>query len=277
MVAAYILYCLRAGAKPCKYFQLNAPYFDREVGIFSKHRLDSLIPQRWRLAQRLYDIDSDDDARMPARYPVFVKPEWSQNAAGVHRADDAAQLRRIRAELPRARVAYLIQEGAREANEYEIFSIRHHRDPARYAILTVTHARNDRERDPINSVHNRDTRYLEITDSFTAAQRDRLFQLVRRIGDFGISRLSVRADSPQHLLRGAFHVIEINLFLPMPINLLDPRLSSAAVRRRVFAYMRALARLTRCRDRAVAEAPVFIKSMLYHRRGRLANWLRNRL
>ncbi|MGR3984998.1 MAG: hypothetical protein OD817_07085 [Gammaproteobacteria bacterium] len=274
MVLAYIACCAGIATRPCKYFQLNARYFEREAGIFSKARIDRLIPPEWRLEQWV-----DDGARAPAKYPVFVKPEWSQNAKGVRRADDAGRLRRIRRELARRErgARHLIQECAAEANEYEIFSVRHHRDPARAALLTLTQVRNDSETHPVNSIHNPNTAYVELTGALDAAQRGRLWEWVRRIGDFPISRLSARADSLDDLLRGAFHVIEINLFLPMPINLLDRRHSRAHVLRFALACMWRLALATRRRDKRVKSAPVFIKSMLYNRRGRLARALRARL
>ena len=286
MVTVYILFCMRLATRPCKYFQLNARFFDRETGIFSKIGIDRLIPPPWRLAQ-FYD----DGMRQPERYPVFVKPEWSQNARGVYRADNAGELRRIREKISAksvavavaaaAPVAYLIQEGAAEANEYEIFSIQHHRQPARYAVLTVTQARNDSEANPVNSIYNANTRYVEITGSFSASQLDELWALVRRIGAFKISRLSVRADSTDDLLRGHFHVIEVNLFLPMPINLLDARYAWRATFALVRKYMCALALATKYRhhdhDTNTRAQPVFIKSMLYNRRGKLLNALRARL
>lgn len=272
MVIAYIFCCIGVVTRPCKYFQLNTRFFDAGEGIFSKIAIDRLIPPAWRLAQCY-----DDGARMPERYPVFVKPEWSQNAKGVYRADDAAELRRIRDQISGSRARYLLQEGAVEANEYEIFSIRHHRDPQRWAVLTVTQACNSAEPHPVNSIYNHNTRYREITDSFSAAQLGQLWALVRRIGPFVISRVSVRADSTGDMLRGKFHVIEVNLFLPMPINLLDRRYSRADVLRFVASCMMRLALATKHRDQNLATRPVFIKSMLYNRSSGLLNFLRARL
>ena len=279
MTAAYILFCLRYATRPCKYFQLNARYFDSRAGVFSKIELDKLIPPPHRLQQHY-----EDGARAPARYPVFIKPEWGQNARGVCRADDAESLRRIRAQIhatqhqnKRANIRYLMQESARGKNEYEIFSIAHHRDATRHAVLTVAQTCNDRERDPINSIHNVNTRYVDITGQLSRAQRARIGQLAREIGRFNISRISVRADSLAQLLRGVFQVIEINLFLPMPINLLDRRHSTRAIIIMVINYMRCLARATKHRDKTIAERPVFIASMLYHRRGRLANKIKTLL
>jgi len=272
MVTAYILFCVRFATRPCKYFQLNARFFDRRAGIFSKIGIDELIPPQWRLAQFV-----DDGARQPQSYPVFVKPEWSQNARGVCRADNADELRRIRRSISEVRVNYLIQEAALETNEYEIFSIRAPHDPRRYAVLTVTEARNGAEANPVNSIYNPNTRYVEITDSFSCAQLKQLWEMVRRIGDFAISRVSVRADSVDDLLRGQLHVIEVNLFLPMPINLLDTRRSTLAVFALAITYMRHLALATKHRPGGSETKPVFIKSMLYNRRSALLNRVRARL
>ena len=272
MVFVYISFCVCIATKPCKYFQLNAKFFDREKGIFSKIGIDQLIPGRWRLAQ-FYD----DGIRQPERYPVFVKPEWSQNAQGVERATDASELRRIRAKIAGAGVAYLIQEGAVEVNEYEIFSMQYHRDPERYAVFSVTQACNDSEPYPVNSVYNQNTRYVEITDSFSSAQLGQLWALVRQLGKFWISRVSLRANSTAELLAGNFHIIEVNLFLPMPIHLLDERYSRRDILALVMTYMKALALATKYRDKSVQTKPVFLKSMLYNRRSGLLNFLRARL
>lgn len=274
MVSAYILFCVRFATRPCKYFQLNARFYNREVGVFSKLDIDQLIPAEWKLAQF-----ADDGAHEPRRYPVFIKPEWSQNARGVCRADNAGELQRIRANIraSQSTVKYLLQEAATEKREYEIFSIRAHDDPQRYAVLTVTEARNEHETHPVNSVYNRNTRYVELTDSFTAAQLQQLWNIARRIGDFAISRVSVRADSVDDLLRGKLHVIEVNLFLPMPINLLDARCSTMTVCKLAIIYMRHLALATKHRPRESEVKPVFIKTMLYNRRSRWLNRLRARL
>ena len=272
MVIAYISCCIRVATRPCKYFQLNAPFFDAGEGIFSKIATDRLIPPAWRLAQCY-----DDGLRDPQRYPVFVKPEWSQNARGVYRADNAAELRRIRGKIRGARARYLLQEGAVEAGEYEIFFISHHRDPRRRALLTVTEACNVAESNPVNSVYNPNTRYREITDSFSARQLDQLWAMMRRIGSFKIARVSMRADSTDDLVGGRFHIIEINLFLPMPINLLDRRHSRAAIFRFIMTAMMRLALATKHRDKTQPARPVFIKSMLYNRRNGLLNFLRARL
>ena len=269
MVASYMISCARVRTLPCKYFQLNSRYFNPEEGIFSKLDIDQLIPREWRLEQ--YE---DDGTREPDRFPVFVKPEWGQNARGIERADDAAELREIRERTRHQRVRYLIQEGAPESREYEVFALRDPLHPDRFTDLTVTEVRNDRERNPVNSIYNTDTEYVEITDRFSDEQRRTIWGYLRRIGDFAISRMSVRSESEKELLAGRFHVIEINLFAPMPIHMLDSRYDRRDTMQFVIDYMMKLALLTRHRDRSLPTRPVFTKTWFYNRRNPVVNFVR---
>ncbi len=271
-VLAYILNCLRMCTRPCKYFQLNSPYFDRDQGIFSKKQIDRLIPEKWRLPQKY-----DTDEYQPGSFPVFLKPEWGQNASGVFRADDPQSLARIRNITARARVRYLIQQGAAEKREFELFSILHHADNSRYAVLTVTEAVNRHEANPVNSIYNSSTAYREITDCFSGAQKQALWRLIGQIGRFSISRVGVRADSIEAMLDGNLHVIEVNLFTPLPINLRDPKYGNSELWQMIRRYMSALAMLTRYRDKTLEEKPVFIKSMLYNRENPVLNFITEKI
>lgn len=272
LVSLYMLFCVCIGTKPCKYFQLNSSRFNRQRGIFSKLDIDQDIPARWRLHQRL-----DDGRFRPADFPVFVKPEWGQNAAGIMRADDQVQLDRIRAGTGNERIRYLIQQRAPESREFEVFVIRHHTDKSRYGVMTVTEVINDSELYPVNSIYSPATRYQDITAQFSQSQRQLLWQYADQMGAFNISRISMRADSTDDLLAGRFHVIEINLFVPLPINLLDPKYGAVDKFRMLCRYMMTLAKITKTRDKALPEKPVFTKIMLYNRQNRLMNFLRGKI
>ena len=254
MIATYILFCMRFATKPCKYFQLNANYFDRKQGIYSKLAIDELIPSKWRLPQQLDTVDYQ-----PGTYPVFLKPEWGQNASGIQRADSWSELQSIRLDNTNANVRYLIQQGATEVREFEIFWIID-KDTQRPAVMTVTEAINHSEQYPINSIYNDSTQYKERTLSLTSDQLDSLWQQVVQLGQFRISRVSARADSIEALCAGQFHIIEINLFLPMPINLLDKDYSRQQVFLSAFGYMRHLALATKWRDLSAKSQPVLYQN-----------------
>lgn len=272
MVITYILSCIRIRTKPCKYFQLNSPLFNGKEGIFSKIEIDELIPSEWRLQQQY-----DDGRFEPTAWPVFVKPEWGQNAAGIQRADDLASLNRIRKENADEKIRFLIQQGAPESREFEVFALRHHADKSKYSIFSITEAVNHSERDPVNSITNPGTEYVEITEKFSEDQLQAIWRLVNRIGNFNISRTSFRADSIEDLVAGKFHVIEVNLFVPMPIHMLDSRYSVKDIISMVLRYMMRLALITKARDKTLPEKPVFTKIMLYNRTSPVLNFLRSKI
>lgn len=272
MITTYILDCIRIGTKPCKVFQLNSKQFDREKGIFSKLVIDENIPEQWRLQQR-----HDDGEFVPESWPVFVKPEWGQNASGVQRVDDFAHLQQIRSERDNQDISYLIQEGSPASREFEVFSIRHDQHRQQYAIFTVTEAVNDSELNPVNGINNSSTRYVEITDRLGEENLALLWDIVNLLGEYNISRASMSANSVEALLNGEFHVIEINLFLPMPINLLDQKYSAKDIFNLVRKYMMCLAKVTKHRNKTLPEKPVFTKSMMYNRKSRWVNFIRARI
>jgi hypothetical protein len=269
MIATYILDCVLIRTKPCKYFQLNSPVFNAGEGIFSKIEIDSLIPEKWRLPQ-FYE----DGEKLPKSYPVFVKPEWGQNSSGIFRVDDEASLLRIREEIKSSEIKYLVQQAAPGKLEFEVFSMLHDQDKDQYAHLTITQTINESESYPVNGIFNSDTRYCEITEQFSEQQLQDFWMLLGEIGRFGISRVGLRADSVEDMLSGKFHVIEINLFLPMPINMLDPRYGFFTLWKMLRKYMMSLARITKSRNKQLEEKPVFTKIMLYNRSHPILKYIR---
>ncbi|ASJ71715.1 hypothetical protein [Granulosicoccus antarcticus] len=264
MVVTYILSCLRIGAAPWHYWQMNARYFSTEHGIFSKLSIDSLIPDRWRLPQSI-----DSETLTPSTFPVFFKPEWGQNAHGIHRVDDYEQLISLRAALSNEPQRYLVQQAATGKREYEIFSIDANRTDGTHDVMTVTEAVNEREQFPINSKNNHHTQYVDITSQFSPEAQTTLANFLSQIGEFGICRMSARADSNEELVAGNFHVIEINLFLPMPINLLDKSFSWAERWRFIRSSMMSLARATKMIKPVENPQPIFARMMLYGRNSSL--------
>lgn len=267
MVATYIIDCCLIGTKPCKYFQLNSPWFNERKGVFSKMDLDKLIPERWRLAQNY-----DDGVSNPDSFPVFLKPEWSENAKGIHRADNPEELQLIRQKISASKVPYLLQQGASYKREFEIFCLRDYRNSNRFSVFSITETINHKEPNPINSIHNLDTHYQDLTDQFSEEQKKTVCGFLNQIGSFAISRLSVRAQSPERLVAGNFQVIELNLFTPMPIHMLDPKYKPRDLWKMIRRYMMYLARLTRVRDKRLVEKPVYTRIMLYNRKSIFTNF-----
>jgi len=124
---------------------------------------------------------------------------------------------------------------------------------------------NHSERYPINSIHNKLTEYHDKTAEFSDEQLAVLSGFIQQIGNFAITRVSARADSNEALLRGEFKIIEINLFIPMPINLLDSQYTWGQRMRFIIKAMTALAHATRAIQPVRQPPAIFTRMMLYGR------------
>lgn len=241
LVLSYIASCIRLCVKPWYYFRLNAPYFNDSKGLFSKLDIDRLIPSRWRLEQWV-----DDGISEPSSYPVFVKPEWGQNSRGISRADNLVQIQQLRAQRTVSDMRYLLQEAAQGAIEFEIFTIANNEDLQKHAILSVTQVSNESsDKFPINGIYNKSTKYHDVTPKLSSQQLAEISKHASEIGEFKIARFGVRANSIAALVAGDFQVIEINLFVPMPLVLLCQQRRTIDNVRFVFGAMYALAKVTK--------------------------------
>ena len=240
LVLAYMSWCLRLGARPWRYFQLNAPWFNEQRRLFSKLDMDRLIPDRWRLPQQPLA-----DLKMPDDWPVFLKPEWGQNARGIRLARNPREYQALREQLlAGGTVPHLVQAAAPGRREFEVFWIRDATDAGRAAVFSVTETLNASGQDwPVNSINNPHTGHRSL--SLSPEQQGRLWQWMRELPPFRIARAGLRADNFEAVLNGDFHIIEINLFVPMPLTLLDQDLPLKQRHAFISPAMRALAALTR--------------------------------
>ena len=262
IVAFYILSCCIVGAAPWSFSQVNARYFSREKGIFSKLGIDQMIPERWRLKQA-----PDSDEITPTSYPVFLKPEWGQNGSGIVRADDADSLARLRQAHAADNRRFMIQEAATGAKEFEIFGARTGNNGSLHEMVTVTESTNTTgDAFPVNSIFNDKTVYKDVTDQFNEEQLAILSGFIQEIGDLAIARVSARADSIEALLSGDFKVIEVNMFIPMPINVMDPKYSWPKRLQIIFKAMMHLAHATKNRRRERRPPAILTRKVLYARK-----------
>ncbi|MYJ53141.1 MAG: hypothetical protein F4093_10930 [Gammaproteobacteria bacterium] len=259
MVGTYTLACIAARTRPWKYFQLNAPWFNLEKGIFSKLDLNVLFPAQWRL-----ELDLLDAEFRPARYPVWLKPEWGENANGVFCVGNETEYQQIKDRIVESGRSYVVQQAATGKREFELFTIQDCPDSESYAVFSITEVTNGTHRYPVNGIYNPETSYHDISDRLQPDQKTQILEWIVKIGRFPISRLCVRADSIEDVVSGNFQIIEINLYTPMPIHLLDSRYSNRDCWSMIRHHMLALARATRNRDRSRQEKPVYTR-MLRHR------------
>jgi len=84
----------------------------------------------------------------------------------------------------------------------------------------------------INGTNN-GTRYQDLTTKLSAADIKRIYQHLKQIGHFSMTRISVMADTPEAIVDGDFKVIEINLLSPFPLNFLDQSWSPEECKRQM--------------------------------------------
>ena len=261
LVISYILNCARFRVGPWKYFQLNADYFNEDRDIFSKLDMDLLIPKKWRLTQ------SVDQANLePKTYPVFVKPEWGQNSQGIYRADNLNELKEHREQRVKNSPRFLIQAAAKGKREFEIFYIPGAKTDQSSAIISVVETCNRSNQSmPINGINNNDTFYQSRMARLTHQQVQKIEALFSNIGDFKIARYCARADSIEALLDGQFSIVEINVYVPMPLFLLADNIPTKAKLMFVFSSMKQLALVTKDIPTSQAVKSVFFKKLQFAR------------
>ncbi|WP_457553868.1 hypothetical protein [Desulfobacula sp.] len=194
---------------------MNSINFNKKKGIFSKLDMDALIPEHFRLRQYYYDPD-----QLPKEYPVFIKPEWGQNSKGIICVHNKTEYRSFQDAAKGSDMPFIVQNAALEKKEFEIYYLRSPDNNDTYSFLSITQVINTcTNKHPINSIHNPCTGYVEITKAFSAKQLQALWTCFKKIGDFPMARVGLKADDINKMLKGNFHIVEINLFLPMPLAL----------------------------------------------------------
>ncbi len=255
-----IFFSLRYRTRPWNFFQLNNGYFSLAKNIFSKLELDDQVPDKWRLHQVI------DDGYVVPDFPVFIKPEWGQNSYGVSIARNQTELDLNRRERSGKSTTFLLQQAAPEKREFEFFYIRSVDDMETCAVVSLTETVNDSgETLVVNGIRNSNSHYIDLTEQVTKSRLAEFWQMIRTIGCYRIARVGMRADSLEQLLEGRFHVMEINIFLPMPLMLLDGKIGFKEKHLFIKHSMKAAARLgATCIKQEESRSPIFYRKLIAH-------------
>lgn len=264
LILHYMVFCLRFLTIPWRYFQLNARYFNNQKKIFSKQDLDALTPAEWRLKQYI-----DKPELAPTRYPVFAKPEWGQNSTGVHCIHNYTELAALRASPGYHVQNYLIQEAAIGTIEFEVFVVKHPLQVGQFAVMSITQViNNSTDKFPVNGIYNNDTRYQDITHQLTPTEQQQLWQELSRMGDFTLARYSLKADSLAALLQRQFKLVEVNLYVPMPLSLLSHNLTRLQKYQLLYKTTHSLAQLAQQLNSTKVTQGIFFNKLIAARRSR---------
>jgi len=263
--------CWKQKTLPWNYYFLNLEHLDQQSGLYSKYVLNEKIPKRWQLKTILITEKTDletDLVKIKAnfKYPIFLKPEWSQSSLGVYRVTNPRTLKKVLKKIKQQSMPYLCQAAAKGKNEYDLMSITRDNSPNNPALFSCTRcvtpsvtgdgqssiaqlintqlpSLNKRvvwlSASPASEVPrkgqnltvsfingtNNGTQYQDQTPQLNSLQQQQVYQHIKSIGKFSMTRISVAADSLEAIVAGNFEVIEINLLSPFPLNFLDPSLT----------------------------------------------------
>ena len=240
LITSYILWSIRLRIPPWWYFQINAEYFNAVKGYYSKLEIDQYIPEK---------------------FPVFIKPEWGQNSNGIIKINSPLEFKQQK--FKANKVPLLVQEMALGKKEFEVFYIQNYNDNKDYITFKITETLN-KETYPINSIDNKNTSYQDITSDFLDNELIILKNILQQLPCFRIARICMRADSKQDLLNEKFKIIEINLFAPMPLHLLDKKTSKATINHFIKTNMFNLVKVSANTPKKYFTKNVFFKTILRH-------------
>jgi carbamoylphosphate synthase large subunit len=134
------------GIPPWYYFQINAEWYNKKKGFYSKIDMDARIPKKWRLKQDYFDKNN-----LPETFPVFLKPEWGQNSNGIIKINNKQEF--LNFDQTNGKIPYILQYAAHEEKEYEIFYIRDAANKKCLSTLNITQSLNrSDERYPVNGI-----------------------------------------------------------------------------------------------------------------------------
>jgi carbamoylphosphate synthase large subunit len=121
----YILYSIKLQTKPWRFSQFNSHCFNEKKGIFSKYEIEKNIPDKWKLKNMF--VSSEDsiekqkqDILKEFSLPIFLKPEWGQNAHGILLAKTEDELEGTLGLIKNIPYQYICQQSSNFKNEYEI-------------------------------------------------------------------------------------------------------------------------------------------------------------
>ncbi len=259
LISSYIFWTLRHGIPPWRFFQLNAKYFNSEKGYYSKLEIDELIPAQWRVNQTPLNVENK-----PKSYPVFLKPEWGQNSYGIKVAKNAHDFDTACNDLKDSKINYIVQDLAKGKKEFELFTIQDPDNLEDFEAFSITEVVNNDEDFPINAVHNTNTTYKDRTDEFSADELLKVKSYLLQLPHFKIARVAVKTDSKKDLVLGKFNIVEINLFAPMPIHLLDTKHTSRYKNNFIVKNMKKLAIISGKASKKDFKSFVFYKIVKRH-------------
>lgn len=267
IIIYYIYYCIKIWAKPWRFSQFNAEFFNDSKWIFSKYEIEENIPEKFKL-KSIFLLSSDSISTQKQniisnfKFPIFLKPEWGQNSHWIIFVEDKWDLDKYLKQIKRNRISYLCQESSILKNEYEIL---YTKDiiSNEINIHCITKTINIYENDyPLNWIY-KDSSYVSIINQFSISDINKLKKYILEIWNFNVWRIGLKANSISDLLLWNFKIFEINIFLPMMLSIFDSNLTKDEKTTSIKNYIKSLVKITKYSQEKY-DKPIFFRKIWRH-------------
>ncbi len=262
IVFYFIFYCIKIRTNPRFFFQIHSDFFDEKQWIYSKYDLDKLIPEKWRL--KSYKVTSADTIKSIEKnvwFPCILKPEWWQNAHGVRLITNSLDLKKSLHEIKDDEIGYIYQKYSDKKKEYELSFTKDHSWNIRVWSLVESVNTDDTG---INSIHGKSI-YTERIRDLSGKDLKTLELFIKKLQDFKIARIGIKADSLDMLLSWDLKIFEINIFIPLPLTLLAENVWKQEKSDFLKQYTKNMALLTKHREKRPYKEVFFRKIFLHYK------------
>lgn len=226
ILTTYFRACIQLRVLPWRFFGINQHGIHPKKGVFCKSIIQNFIPPEYQLPLVTLganeDIVSWQNKISSLNYPVIIKPDLGQNSKHIHIAynseDKCISKQR---KIPVDFVAQQVATGI----EYDILFISNEVDK-NYSLFSIVELSqpNMQEKIPIHGIY-QGTQYKEINHLIEPQKLRKFAQKIQTEFNFKFARIGVKAQSLDDLLNFNFKTIEVNLFLPLCLNVLDTSIS----------------------------------------------------
>jgi hypothetical protein len=190
---------------------LNYKHLQIKKGIYSKHKLNQLIPKKNKLiSQKL----SEFQTKPKIKYPIILKPDWGESSLSIFKINSNKELKEIIKQKEIRIDNYFIQEFDNSNIEYDIIFIKNIKtNQLEISEITTVSTKN---KDKITGINNNSI-YKTISNKFTPLELNQILQNLSWLKNkFNIGKITLKANSHQDLILNLSKVIEINILFPLP-------------------------------------------------------------
>lgn len=198
-------------SSPTNFLNLNHKHLEIKKGIYSKHKLNQIIPNKHKLiSQPLKKFISKPEIN----FPIILKPDWGESSLGIKKVNNKINLDKLINNKQIKIEKYFVQQFNQFNIEYDIVFLKNQitKNIEISEITTVSTTNKDK----ITGI-NHNSNYKNITSQFSKTEIIKLQNNLNWLNkNFNSGKITLKSNSNKELLNNNFKVIETNILFPLP-------------------------------------------------------------